>query len=277
MFRRDEDDRPRAPRRRKVAVVIPAHNEARSIAATVRSCRALPGVDLLVVVDDGSDDNTQDYARQAGAVVVRHSVVRGKASALETGVKVVAMRDLPDGEPRHLLFLDGDLGESAVEAASLIETVQAGDVDCAIAVLPRQKGAGGHGFVVSFARKAIAAATGWKAQAPLSGQRCITREAVNEIMPFADGWGVEVGMTIDLLVAGFTVQEVPCDFAHRATANDLPGYLHRADQYKDVWRAVMLRRLHRHRASAAARREAGAAQDPGSPYRVGEARPDVLE
>lgn len=263
-----EDVRRAFSQRRRVAVVIPAHNEARSIAATVRHCRALPGVDLLVVVDDGSDDNTQDYARQAGAVVVRHSVSRGKASALETGVKVVAMRDLPDGEPRHLLFLDGDLGESAVEAASLIETVQSGSVDCAIAVLPRQKGAGGHGVVTSLARKAIFKSTGWRAQAPLSGQRCVTREAVNAIMPFADGWGVEVGMTIDLLVAGFTVQEVPCDFTHRATGNDLSGYLHRADQYKDVWRAVTMRRLHRHRAPALERRAASSAQEPGSPYRV---------
>lgn len=261
-----------APVKHRVAVIIPAHNEARQIAATVRSCRALPGVDLLVVVDDGSDDYTQDHARSAGAVVVRHSVPRGKASALETGVKVAAMRDVADGLPRHLLFLDADLGESAVEATALIETVQMGEVDCAIAVLPKQKGAGGHGFVMNLARKAIAKATGFRPQAPLSGQRCITREAVNEAMPFAHGWGVEVGMTIDLLVKGFTVQEVPCNFTHRATGNDLSGHLHRADQFKDVWRAVTVRKLHRQKVPMRLRHEAAQEQSPGSPYCATERR-----
>lgn len=252
----------------KVAVVIPARNESKSVAATVRACRALPGVDLLVVVDDGSDDNTGEFARQAGAVVVRHAVSRGKASALETGVRVVAMRDLPDGKPRHLLFLDADLGESALDATALIEAVQMRQADCAVAVLPRQAGAGGHGFVTGLARKAITRATGWRPQAPLSGQRCITREAINTVMPFADGWGVEVGMTIDLLVAGYTIQELPCDFTHRATGNDVTGYLHRLNQYHDVWRAVTWRRLHRTHVPAAQRNSHATQQEPGRPYRA---------
>lgn len=254
------------PEKHKIAVIIPARNEARLISHTVRACRALPGVDLLIVVDDGSEDSTGSHARRAGAVVVRHSVTRGKASALETGVKVAAMRDLADGLPRHLLFLDGDLGESALEATSLIDAVQRGRADCAIATLPKQKGAGGHGFVVNHARKAIRTATGWHASAPLSGQRCITREAVNGIMPFAPGWGVEVAMTIDLLVKGYTVQEVPCDFTHRVTGNDITGKLHRADQYKDVLKATTLRRLHRHHVPVRDRLQAAMHQTPGSPY-----------
>src|SRR5690606_37070957 len=62
----------------RVAVIIPAKDESGRIAATVRAARAIPHVDLVLVVDDGSTDNTQDVARAAGAVVVRHSVNRGK-------------------------------------------------------------------------------------------------------------------------------------------------------------------------------------------------------
>ena len=236
---------PSARPEQRVAVVIPAKDEAVRIATTVRACRAIPRVDLVVVVDDGSADDTQDHARAAGAVVVRHSVTRGKASAMETGASVVGMRDLEDGPARLLLFIDADLGESAAACAELVPPVLDGAADFSVAVLPKQAGAGGSGHVVRAARRAIAAATGWMPVAPLSGQRCLTRDAYEAAAPLADGWGVEVAMTIDLLVVGCTVVEIPCDIHHRVTGNDRVGRLHRASQYADVLQAVAARKLRR--------------------------------
>lgn len=224
----------------RVAVVIPAKDEADRIGATIRAARAIPKVDLIVVVDDGSEDATRSVARAAGATVVRHSVNRGKASAMETGASVVAMRDAEDAIPRAVLFLDADLGDSAVECAPLVNPVLSGDVDMAIAYLPPQVGAGGHGIVTGFAKRWIKRLTGWEPQQPLSGQRCLTREAVEAANPLAPGWGVEVGMTIDLLTRGFTVQEIACKIYHRPSGNDLAGQLHRASQYRDIVRAVGL-------------------------------------
>ncbi len=228
----------------KVAVVIPAKDEAERIAATVRACRAIPRVDLVVVVDDGSTDGTQDHARAAGAVTVRHSVSRGKASAMETGASVVGMRDYVDGPSRLLLFIDADLGDSAAACADLVPPVLDGAADMSIAAPPKQAGAGGRGRVVRAARAAIATATGWAPVAPLSGQRCLTRAAYEAAAPLAPGWGVEVGLSIDVLVAGLAVIEVPCDITHRVSVNDSVGRLHRAAQYRDVIRAITHRRLH---------------------------------
>lgn len=236
----------RAPRsRQRVAVIIPAKDESRRIAATVRSARAIPYVDLVLVVDDGSEDDTQHVAREAGAVVVRHSHNRGKAAAMETGAAVVAMRDAPDRSPRILLFIDGDLGETAVNTAPLVPPVVADETDLAIALLPPQPGAGGRGIVVGAARRAIQSLTGWTPTQPLSGMRCLTREAFEAATPLARGWGVETGMTIDLLRRGFRVVEVPCDLRHRASGSDLKGQLHRAAQYRDVMLAVNARRVRR--------------------------------
>ena len=131
----------------RVAVVIPAKDEAERIATTVRACRSIPRVDLVIVVDDGSTDGTQDHARAAGAVTVRHSVSRGKASAMETGASVVAMRDYSDGPARLLLFIDADLGDSAASCAELVPPVVDGVADMSIAVPPKQSGAGGRGRV----------------------------------------------------------------------------------------------------------------------------------
>ncbi|TRW47295.1 glycosyltransferase [Georgenia yuyongxinii] len=255
-------------RSQRVAVVIPAKDEVDRIAATVRAARAIPHVDLVLVVDDGSEDDTQHAARAAGAVVVRHSVNRGKASAMETGASVVAMRDIEGVAPRLLLFLDADLGETAVATAPLVPPVLEGRADCAIAVLPPQPGAGGRGIVTGLARRSIARATGWNPTQPLSGQRCMTRAAFEAASPLSRGWGVETGMTIDLLVAGMTVQEVPCDLRHRPSRNDLSGQLHRGAQYRDVALAVNSRRVRGVKVPSPRRGENPTNQRPGRPYRA---------
>ncbi|GAB3404844.1 glycosyltransferase family 2 protein [Flindersiella endophytica] len=222
----------------RVAVVIPARDEADRVAATVRAAAELGPVDLVVVVDDGSSDATADIALEAGAVVVSHPRSRGKAAALETGARTVTESD--PVEPRPLLFLDADLGETAANAGPLIEPVLAGEADMTIATLPVQAGAGGHGFVVRLARDGIERACGQRMAQPLSGQRCLTRKAFEAGLPLATGFGIETGLTIDLVRKGFRVAEVPADFRHRATGNDVRGYLHRGKQWLHV--AAALRR-----------------------------------
>ena len=76
-----------------VAVVIPAKNESDRIQETVTGASGLPGVDLVVVVDDGSTDNTAGLAGDAGATVVQHSRSRGKAAAMETGADTVRLAE----------------------------------------------------------------------------------------------------------------------------------------------------------------------------------------
>ena len=243
-------------RKQRVAAIIPAKDEAERIAATVRAARAIPYVDLVLVVDDGSHDDTADRARSAGAVVVRHSVNRGKASGMETGAAVVAMRDKEGSPPRLLLFLDADLGPTTVNAAPLIPPVITGKADLSIAILPRQEGAGGRGIVTGYSRRSIKKQTGWAPTQPLSGQRCITREAFDAASPLASGWGVETGMTIDVLNQGFAVVEVPCDLRHRPSGNDLAGQIHRFRQLQGVFGAVTKRKFRRYEITASRVEEA---------------------
>ena len=75
----------------------------------------------------------------------------------------------------------------------------------------------------------------------LSGQRCLTRRAFELASPLAAGWGMEVGMTIDILRAGLRIEEVDIDLQHRATGRDLAGQVHRAKQLRDVTRALAAR------------------------------------
>jgi hypothetical protein len=115
-----------------------------------------------------------------------------------------------------------------------------------IATLPRQKTAGGgRGLVVRLARKGITDLTGFTPVQPLSGMRCVSREAFEAATPLARGWGVEVGLTVDVLLAGLRVEEVPCELHHRVTGSDWHAQLHRARQYRDVALALARRRVRR--------------------------------
>lgn len=221
------------------AVIIAAKDEQDRIAATVEAAASLPGVDLVVVVDDGSVDATGRIAEGSGAKVVRHSRNRGKGTAMESGA--AAVRLLDEGEPRHLLFLDADLGESAKQAGPLIEPVRDGSAAMTIAVFSELIKLGGHGFVVRLSRDGIKRLTGWTPTQPLNGQRCLTRAAFDAAQPLAPGFGVETGLTVDLLRKGFAITEVEVPLSHRATGSDWRAQVHRGRQFRDVARALAAR------------------------------------
>jgi glycosyltransferase involved in cell wall biosynthesis len=232
-----------------VAAVVPCKDEAERIAATVAAVRSLPEVGRVVVVDDGSSDDTWRVAEAAGAVVVRHDRNRGKAAALETGVRRVrelenadAARDPDAAWPAALLFVDGDLSETASNLGVLTAPVLDGTADMTVATLPAQLTAGGgRGLVVGLARRGIEQLTGFRAVQPLSGMRCLSPAAYTAGTPLARGWGVETALTVDVLRAGLTVVEVPCELQHRVSGSDWRGQLHRARQYRDVWLALVRR------------------------------------
>jgi glycosyltransferase involved in cell wall biosynthesis len=226
-----------------VAVVIAAYNEAERIGETVTAALTLPGVDTVLVASDGSTDETVRLAREAGATVWRTARNQGKAAAMLAGAEAVRAIDRrrPGDGPRHLLFLDADLGVTAARAGRLIEPVAAGQADMTVAVFTTRVKLGGHGLVVRLSGAGIERATGWRPAQPLNGQRCLTRAAFEAARPLARGFGVETAMSIDLKRKGMRIQEVEVDMAHRATGTDLRAQLHRARQLADVARALASR------------------------------------
>jgi hypothetical protein len=74
---------------------------------------------------------------------------------------------------------------------------------------------------------------GFEARAPISGQRALRVETLRATLPFARGFGMEIGMTVDAVRAGYRVGEYEIDLEHRATGRDARGFLHRAVQLRD--------------------------------------------
>jgi len=233
-------------------VLVAAHDEAERIGATLAAlAAAFPGA-AVWVADDGSRDRTPELARAAGARVVRSERVIGKGGAVTAAARA-ALRETPAangerGEEAVIVLCDGDLGDSARELGALAAAVASGRADVAVAAFSRRVG-GGVGLALGFARWAIRRRCGLIARAPISGQRALSASALRDVLPFADGFGMEIGMTIDAVRAGYSVVEIELDLTHRATGRTPAGFAHRARQLADFVRAYRARRPGGSRAS----------------------------
>jgi glycosyltransferase involved in cell wall biosynthesis len=219
-----------------VVAVIAAYNEADRIAATVQATKKIHGVSRVLVVDDGSGDGTASVAAEAGAEVLGLKRNLGKGKALEC-----AMGDVTED---IILFLDGDLGECAVDAALILEPVLKGMADMAIADFPKPAKAGGIGLAKGLGRWGIKRFTGQTMREPLSGQRAVKSALVKDLT-FESGYGLEVGLSIDILKQGCRVIEVPVNMTHRETGRDLEGVIHRGRQFVDIL-SVIFKRFMKH-------------------------------
>jgi glycosyltransferase involved in cell wall biosynthesis len=217
------------------AVIVTAWNEADRLGETLRALgEAFPAA-RIVVADDASSDATPHIALQHGAELVRAPSRLGKGGVANLAVE----RLRADGPLPELVLCDGDLGPSARQLPALVEAL--GGADLAVASFARRTG-GGFGIALGFARWAIRRLTGFEPAAPISGQRALTAEAAAAVTPFAHGFGMEIGMTVDAHRAGMRLTEVELDLEHRATGRTAPGFVHRARQLRDFLRVYFARR-----------------------------------
>lgn len=214
-------------------VIVAARNEADRIGASLDAlAAAFPGAELWVA-DDASTDGTAESALAHGARVVSRRRPHGKGGNVTAAVQAALGSG---GEPELVLVCDGDLGASAASLRELVKTVEVGRGDLAVAAF-RDPIGGGFGVALRFARWAIRSRCGYQATAPISGQRAMRVEVLRAVLPFAAGYGMEIGMTVDAVRCGYRVAEVELDLEHRATGRTLRGFLHRGRQLRDFARA----------------------------------------
>jgi glycosyltransferase involved in cell wall biosynthesis len=221
-----------------LVAIVAARNEADRIGATLFALReAFPDA-ALWVADDASTDDTCEVAMAAGAQLVSRGRPHGKGANVTAAAEAALSVDPP---PSLVLLCDGDLGASARRLRPLTEAVEGGECDLAVAAFSRRVG-GGFGLALGFARWAIRRRCGLQTMAPISGQRAMRVEVLRAVLPFARGYGMEIGMTVDAVRAGYQVLEYKIDLEHRATGRTLSGFAHRARQLADFARAYLSRR-----------------------------------
>jgi glycosyltransferase involved in cell wall biosynthesis len=217
----------------RVVAILPAYNEAVRVGAAVAALRDF--CDEVVVVDDGSTDETAAEAGRAGARVLKLKRNQGKGAALAAGAAAAT-------DAAVVLFADADLAGSAEALRAIVDPVRTGTADLAIAA-PPSGGPSGFGLVERFARWGIGRLSGRRMERPISGQRAMRAEVLADCHLDA-GFGVDAGITVDALRAGYRVVEVPVSFTHNRTGRTARGFAHRARQGLDI-AAAFARRIGR--------------------------------
>jgi glycosyltransferase involved in cell wall biosynthesis len=197
-----------------VVLVLPAHNEAATVAAVIAAAPAhVDGHPVqVVVVDDGSADATAARAETAGARVVRHGVNRGLGAAVRTGFATACAAD-----PVAVAFCDADGEYDPAELDRLVRPILAGDADYVVGsrfagtidrMLPHRRAG----------NRVLTLALRWAARSPItdgqSGYRALSGRAVTSAEIIHDYNYAQV-LTLDLIAKGFGYVEVPISYAFR--------------------------------------------------------------
>lgn len=107
---------------KKFYILIPAYNEETVICDVIKEVRTA-GYENIVVVDDGSSDNTQLAAqKESGVIALRHSINRGKGAAVKTGIEAAKML-----EADVVVTIDGDGQHNPADIAKMLELIEQGN------------------------------------------------------------------------------------------------------------------------------------------------------
>jgi glycosyltransferase involved in cell wall biosynthesis len=188
----------------RAAAVIPAFNEAGSIAAVVEGVR--PFVDRVIVVDDGSSDETAARARAAGVEVIAHETNRGKGHAVRSGLARVF-----DGDFTHVLLMDGDMQHLPREAASLLAEAERSGAEVVLGErrFDRDRMPASRYHANRIGSRVLSWFVGTPVQDTQCGFRVFRVDALRPLQLTATGYEIETEMLVKMRRRGGRVSSVP--------------------------------------------------------------------
>jgi len=203
---------------RPVVAAIPAYNEARFIGSIVIQARRF--VDVVLVIDDGSRDQTAAIAEAAGAIVLRHEHNRGKGEGLNT-----AFAEARRLGARCLVLIDGDGQHEAGEIPAVIAPIIAATADMAVGSrfldvksdIPAYRKVGQHGLTM-----ATNLSSGVNITDSQSGFRAFSAKAIEALSFRGTGFSVESEMQFLVREHKLKVAEVPVSVIYEEPAKRNP-------------------------------------------------------
>ncbi|MGE8537780.1 MAG: glycosyltransferase family 2 protein [Acinetobacter sp.] len=192
----------------KLSIVLPAKNESAAIGQTIAKIQQLQLAYEVIVVNDGSTDQTKQVAESAGAKVVTHPYSKGNGAAIKTGART-ATGDI-------IVFMDADGQHDPNDISRLIEKIEQG---YDLVVGARQKGSQaslGRGIANSLYNNLASYMTEQKVEDLTSGFRAVRADKFREFLYLLpNGFSYPTTSTMAFFRAGYSVNYVPIHAAKR--------------------------------------------------------------
>lgn len=191
-----------------ISIILPAKNESAAIGTTVSSIRQHYPDAELIVVNDGSTDNTAAVAEEAGARVVHHPYSKGNGAAIKSGARAA------QGE--ILVFMDADGQHDPADISRLLAKLEQGHD---MVVGARQKGSQasmGRGLANGLYNRLASWMTGHRVDDLTSGFRAVRADKFREFLYLLpNGFSYPTTSTMAFFRAGYSVAYVPIHAAKR--------------------------------------------------------------
>lgn len=192
----------------KISVILPAKNESAAISQTIAQIQQLQRAHEIIVVNDGSTDNTKEIAEQSGATVITHPYSKGNGAAIKTGARA-ATGDI-------IVFMDADGQHDPQDIPKLLEKINQG---YDLVVGARQKGSQasvGRGVANALYNNLATYMTEQKVEDLTSGFRAVRAEKFREfIYLLPNGFSYPTTSTMAFFRAGYSVTYIPIHAAKR--------------------------------------------------------------
>ncbi|WP_318342566.1 glycosyltransferase family 2 protein [Acinetobacter sp. 16] len=191
-----------------ISIVLPAKNESTAIGQTIECIKQLSIAHEIIVVNDGSTDQTKQVAETAGAKVVTHPYSKGNGAAIKTGART-ATGDI-------IVFMDADGQHDPQDIPRLIEKIEQG---YDLVVGARQKGSQasiGRGIANALYNNLATYMTEQKVEDLTSGFRAVRADKFREFLYLLpNGFSYPTTSTMAFFRAGYSVTYVPIHAAKR--------------------------------------------------------------
>ena len=194
--------------KKDIAVLIPAYNEALVIGSVVLQARKY--ADVVIVVDDGSADNTYEVAELAGAHVILMPQNVGKAAAMKAGFAYARTLNY-----KATVMMDGDGQHFASDIPVVAAAVLSGEADMVVGSRFLETGTGEEEIPIyrRFGQKVLNEATNLSSDVKCtdsqSGYRALSQEALRHMDFSTSGYGIESDMLSHFSALGLKISEAP--------------------------------------------------------------------
>ncbi|MTI60716.1 MAG: glycosyltransferase family 2 protein [Firmicutes bacterium] len=204
----------------EVTVLIPAYNEGNTIESIINTLKTIKSIKEVLVINDGSTDNTAELAAKAGARVISLPENLGKGAALQRGIEEISSR--------IIIMLDADLiGLNKVHITNLLEPIYRGEADMTVGVF-------NHGRGITDLAQFFSP--------NLSGQRAVKAEMISDMSSLKKaGYGVEIAINQHVKKKGRVKYVDLPDLTHimkEEKRGIIKGVIDRSKMYWDIFRVL---------------------------------------